>query len=131
MKKTCLCITSDVHGAILSKNYADNSEVLFGLARYSKAVKALRNQYEEIILFDNGDAIQGSPLLTVSNQDDAYTHILSYVFNHLDMSFINLGNHDFNYGEKTLLRYIRDNKAELLTTNVLFMDNPLGKITNH
>jgi 2',3'-cyclic-nucleotide 2'-phosphodiesterase / 3'-nucleotidase len=43
------------------------------------------------------------------------------------MSFINLGNHDFNYGEKTLLRYIRDNKADLLTTNVLFMDNPLGK----
>jgi 2',3'-cyclic-nucleotide 2'-phosphodiesterase / 3'-nucleotidase len=127
MKKTCLCITSDVHGAILSKNYADNSEVLFGLARYSKAVKSLKNQYEEIILFDNGDAIQGSPLLTVSNQDDTYTHILSYVFNHLDMSFINLGNHDFNYGEKTLLRYIRDNKADLLTTNVLFMDNPLGK----
>ena len=126
MKKTCLCITSDVHGAILSKNYADNSEVFYGLARYSTAVKQLKKQYSDVLLFDNGDAIQGSPLLTVSNQDDAYTHILSTMFNHLDMSFINLGNHDFNYGESTLLRYIRDISAALLTTNVLFMDNTIG-----
>ncbi|MDP3305063.1 MAG: bifunctional UDP-sugar hydrolase/5'-nucleotidase [Erysipelotrichaceae bacterium] len=127
MKKTCLCITSDVHGAILSKNYADNSEVFYGLARYSTAIKQLKTKVDEVLLFDNGDAIQGSPLLTVSNQDDTYTHILSTVFNHLDMSFINLGNHDFNYGESTLLRYIRDNSATLLTSNVLFLDNPLGK----
>lgn len=127
MKKTCLCITSDIHGAILSKNYADNSEVFYGLARYSTAIKMLRNQVDEVVLFDNGDAIQGSPLLTVSNLDDTYTHILSTVFNHLDMSFINLGNHDFNYGESTLLRYIRDTSATLLTSNVLFLDHPLGK----
>jgi 2',3'-cyclic-nucleotide 2'-phosphodiesterase / 3'-nucleotidase len=127
MKETCICITSDVHGAILSKNYADNSEVFYGLARYSEAIKLLRKQYSEVLLLDNGDAIQGSPLLTVSNQDNTHTHILSYVFNHLDLSYINLGNHDFNYGESTLLRYIRDNRAKLLTTNVLFMDNPLGK----
>jgi 2',3'-cyclic-nucleotide 2'-phosphodiesterase/3'-nucleotidase len=127
MKKSCLCITSDVHGAILAKNYADNSEVFYGLARYSEAIKLLRKQYSEVILLDNGDAIQGSPLLTVSNQDNTHTHILSTVFNHLDLSYINLGNHDFNYGESTLLRYIRDNGAKLLTTNVLFMDNPLGK----
>lgn len=127
MKKTCLCITSDIHGAILSKNYADNSEVFYGLARYSTAIKMLRNQVDEVVLFDNGDAIQGSPLLTVSNQDDTYTHILSSVFNHLDMTFINLGNHDFNYGESTLLRYIRDTSATLLISNVLFMDHPLGK----
>ncbi len=127
MKKTCLCITSDVHGSILSKNYADNSEVFYGLARYSEAIKQLKKQYDEVLLLDNGDAIQGSPLLTVSNQDNTHTQILSYVFNHLDLSYINLGNHDFNYGESTLLRYIRDNRAELLTSNVLFMDNPLGK----
>jgi 2',3'-cyclic-nucleotide 2'-phosphodiesterase / 3'-nucleotidase len=127
MKKSCICITSDVHGAILSKNYADNSEVLYGLARYSEAIRQLKKQYDELILLDNGDAIQGSPILTVSNQDDNYTHILAYVFNHFSLSFINLGNHDFNYGERTLLRYIRDNKASLLTSNVLFMDNPLGK----
>ena len=127
MKKSCLCITSDVHGAVLSKNYADNSEVLYGLARYSEAVRQLKKQYNEVILLDNGDAIQGSPILTVSNQDDTYTHILSYVFNHFYLSFFNLGNHDFNYGERTLLRYIRDNKAPLLTSNVLFMDNPMGK----
>lgn len=127
MKKSCLCITSDIHGAILSKNYADNSEVFYGLARYSTAVKQLKKQYSDVLLLDNGDAIQGSALLTVSNQDDTYTHILSSVFNHLDMSFINLGNHDFNYGESTLLRYIRDTSATLLTSNVLFMDHPLGK----
>jgi 2',3'-cyclic-nucleotide 2'-phosphodiesterase / 3'-nucleotidase len=127
MKKTCLCITSDVHGAILSKNYADNSEVFYGLARYSVAVKRLRKKYDEVLLLDNGDAIQGSPLLTVSNQDNTNTHILAYVFNHLDVNLINLGNHDFNYGESTLLRYIRDNRAPLLTSNVLFLHNPLGK----
>lgn len=127
MKKACLCITSDIHGAILSKNYADNSEAFYGLARYSEAIKQLKKQYSEVILLDNGDAIQGSPLLTVSNQDDTNTHILSYVFNHLGISYINLGNHDFNYGKSTLLRYIRDNKAGLITSNVLFMNNPLGK----
>jgi 2',3'-cyclic-nucleotide 2'-phosphodiesterase / 3'-nucleotidase len=127
MKKSCICITSDVHGAILSKNYADNSEVFYGLSRYSEAVKHLKKQYDEVILLDNGDAIQGSPLLTVSNQDDTYTHILSYVFNHLGVNAINLGNHDFNYGESALLRYIRDNKADLLTSNVLFLNTPLGK----
>ena len=127
MKKACFCITSDVHGSILSKNYANNSEVFYGLARYSEAIRQIKRQYDDVLLLDNGDAIQGSPLLTVSNQDVTHTHILSYVFNHLDLSYINLGNHDFNYGESTLLRYIRDNRAELLTTNVLFMNNPLGK----
>ena len=127
MKKSCLCITSDVHGAILSKNYADNSVTSYGLSRYSEAVKKLRKAYDEVLLLDNGDAIQGSPILTVSNQDPAYTHILAYVFNHLDVSVINLGNHDFNYGESTLLRYIRDNNAMLITSNVLYMNHPLGK----
>lgn len=51
---------------------------------------------------------------------------MAQAFNSLNYDFINLGNHDFNYGEDQLLKYIHDNNAKLLTSNVLLNNNPIG-----
>ncbi|MGE0090906.1 MAG: hypothetical protein AB7S50_15665, partial [Bacteroidales bacterium] len=49
--------TSDIHGYILAKNYADNSKVDYGLSIVSNIIKEKRNQ--NTILLDIGDDLQG------------------------------------------------------------------------
>jgi 2',3'-cyclic-nucleotide 2'-phosphodiesterase/3'-nucleotidase len=44
----------------------------------------------------------------------------------MEYDFINLGNHDFNYGEEVLQRHLDNMHAPLLTGNVLYKGKPLG-----
>ena len=57
-----LVATSDVHGYVMPYSYADNGETDHGLVRLKSTVSALRN--ENTLVIDNGDILQGSPLLT-------------------------------------------------------------------
>ncbi len=127
MKTIKLVITSDVHGNIFPTNYTsvDNIEP-YGLARISTAVKEFRKQ-GEVILLDNGDSFQGTPLLTYAQKfTKQRVNPIAASFNHLNYDFINLGNHDFNYGEETLIDFINSNNAKLLTSNVKYNNEQLG-----
>ncbi|HLT57041.1 MAG TPA: bifunctional metallophosphatase/5'-nucleotidase, partial [Bacillota bacterium] len=56
--------TSDVHGNVLPKLYGNNEKAELGLAKYASAVKRKRLQNNPLIVIDNGDLIQGTPLMT-------------------------------------------------------------------
>lgn len=121
-----LCVTSDIHGVISATAYHDNLPKPYGLSRYSTALKEIRNS-NEVIVLDNGDSLQGTPLLTLSHKTKQRPVILASVFNDLGLNYFNIGNHDFNYGIGRLSEYIEDCDAECLTSNVLYHDKPLGK----
>ena len=57
-----LVATSDVHGYVMPYSYANNGEADHGLVRLKSTVSALRNG--NTLVIDNGDILQGSPLLT-------------------------------------------------------------------
>ncbi|QIK70528.1 bifunctional metallophosphatase/5'-nucleotidase [Erysipelothrix sp. HDW6C] len=117
--KVKILATTDVHGNIFPTNYtARNNVESFGLARIATAIKTLKKD-NNLILVDNGDAFQGTPLLTYAHQHtDTIVNPMAHVFNRLDYDFINLGNHDFNYGQEVLEKFIRENNATLLTSNL-------------
>ncbi|AMC92529.1 bifunctional metallophosphatase/5'-nucleotidase [Erysipelothrix larvae] len=119
MKLTILA-TTDIHGRIYPTDYTSRDNVSsFGLSRFSTYVKKMRER-EDIILVDNGDSFQGTPLTAYAHQHpNSYMNPSAYAFNVLNYDFLNLGNHDFNYGPKILKKYIDEVKAPLLTSNVL------------
>lgn len=127
MKNMKLIITSDLHGFILPSDFTSrNSIVDLGLSRISTAIKAYRaNKDDKVLLIDNGDAFQGSPLLSYSHKKQT-ANPMAEAFNLLNYDYINLGNHDFNYGPARLMDFIQANKAKLLTSNVYHNHKPIG-----
>lgn len=115
--------TTDIHGTIYSHHYLDNSLSLNSLSRISTVLK----QYleKEVVLIDNGDVLQGSPLTTYNNRYQNHS-IMAKAFNHLNYDYFNLGNHDFNYGQTILERYLNEQQATCLTSNVRINNQPIG-----
>ena len=108
--------TSDVHGQITSTNYALNKKDSLGLSRLATYVNTLK---EETLLLDNGDFLQGNILLdyyrTYANES---IHPMIQAFNLLKYDAVNLGNHDFNYGQDYLNKVIQDLNAHIVCANV-------------
>ena len=129
-QNTTFFITSDVHATVLEHSYADGQIKPYGLSRY---LTALRNEQQKhpVITIDNGDILQGSPLLTYFHQQHRSPHLLAQVLNHLQIDYFNLGNHDFNYGLPILKQFLGDLDAQVLTSNVLLDGQPVGKTRLH
>ena len=116
--KIKIIYTSDVHGTLHGFNYANQKNEKRGLASLKTYLKTQKNEY---ILIENGDMLQGSPLLdynrtrSIKNQK-----LVAKVINNLNYNYVNLGNHDFNYGVEHLKNYLDQLKAKNICNNVLF-----------
>ncbi len=109
--------TSDIHGTIYPTRYSDNKEQNFGLAK----IKTLFNNYkdENTICIDNGDLIQGNPLTFYF---DSYhknkISPLTKTISKMGYDYLNLGNHDFNYGIKALSTHLENCNIPCITNNI-------------
>ena len=105
MKRIRLLVTSDVHGYVYPYSYADGKKENIGFAKVKAVMDSLKD--ENTLLLDNGDVLEGSPL--------SFYHFHSHSKNISPMSkamrligydYVNVGNHDFNYGEEALLQHL-------------------------
>lgn len=113
--------TSDLHGHIYSYDYAiDAPTNNTGLTRVSTIVKQEREKDPDLILLDNGDAIQGN-LISLFNND--LVHPITNVMNLLDYDLRVLGNHEFNYEFDMLTRAIDAFEGDFITANIYKADN--------
>lgn len=119
--------TSDIHGYIYPYKYHDNQERAFGLAKVSAYIKD--NYDENSIYLDNGDVLEGSQLLDYYYQSDEMANPIKTAFNHTLLDYVNLGNHDFNYGLKNLNDYLTG--FNCLTSNISLNGLPFGKSVIH
>ncbi len=131
--------TTDLHGNILPFDYYENRPAGRGLAKVATLIAQARAWNPNSILIDCGDTIQGTPLEYV------YQHYvkngrlpldLSFkggplledpmmrVMNHLGYDAMVLGNHEFNYGLKSLERARRDARFPWLSANTAAPGNP-------
>ncbi len=124
LNKTCV-FTTDIHGTISAKSSINNELNLNGLSRVSTYLKELEKTHE-VLLCDNGDSLQGSPLLTYSHNNKLSPNLLALVMNEMEYMYTNVGNHDFNYGEEILHQFLDDLGATCITSNVLYKDIPIG-----
>ncbi|MBL4935441.1 5'-nucleotidase C-terminal domain-containing protein [Clostridium sp. YIM B02515] len=113
--------TSDLHGAIYPMDYNTGAAANVGLARISTYMNNLRAANPNTMLIDNGDTIQGTPLVYYYNMiDKTAEYPMMKVMGAMHYDSWTLGNHEFNYGLETLNRVIADaykNNISVLSAN--------------
>ncbi|ERI90053.1 5'-nucleotidase protein [Clostridiales bacterium oral taxon 876 str. F0540] len=108
--------TSDLHGAIYPMDYNTGLAANVGLARISSYMNNLRAANPNTMLIDNGDTIQGTPLVYYYNMiDKTAEYPMMKVMGAMHYDSWTLGNHEFNYGLDTLNRVIADAKKNNIT----------------
>lgn len=112
--------TSDLHGNILPINYATNSPSDVGLAKIATLVKQFRNEYQNVIIVDTGDLIQGTPLEYYHARiDNKPADPMVLVMNKLGYSAWVIGNHEFNYGLEVLKKAVSEAQFPALSANII------------
>lgn len=125
MKRIRILATSDVHGYIFPYSYADGMNANIGFGRIKTMIDSLRD--ENTLILDNGDVLEGSPLMFyhyTDHPDDVSP--VTTVMNEIGYDYVNVGNHDFNYGEEALMMHLQNLKAPCITNNWLFHGKPYG-----
>lgn len=121
--------TSDIHGNVLNYDYAAGKapSTPQGLAKVSTYVNSVRASNPNVMLIDNGDTIQGTPLSYYYDMlDTTSEYPLMKVMGAMKYDTWTLGNHEFNYGLTTLNRIISDAEKEninVLSANTYKSDN--------
>lgn len=123
MKLTILA-TSDIHGYIYPTDYREAiADQPMGLL---KASEIIRNEREkavgEVVLIENGDFIQGSPLAQYVNEKIGDPAELVEVLNELKVDAGVIGNHEFNFGIDYLKAAIAEVNHPVLSANILKED---------
>ncbi|MBI2251329.1 MAG: bifunctional metallophosphatase/5'-nucleotidase [Armatimonadetes bacterium] len=123
--KLTVLATTDLHGQVYPLDYFTLKEKAQGLAKIYTLVKEIRKTNPDTLLIDCGDTLQGSPL-------EYYHH--KYLFNLADpiiqaMNFMKyesmtIGNHDFNFGLKVLLKAKAEAKFPFLSANTYKKNSP-------
>lgn len=88
-QKVVVLYTNDVHCGI------EDGVGYAGLAAYKKAYAAAGY---EVLLVDNGDAIQGGPIGTLSKGE-----YITDIMNEIGYDLATIGNHEFDYGIEQLM----------------------------
>lgn len=112
--------TSDVHGSILAINYGNNEYSPLGLAKVSTFIKKERANGRHVLVLDNGDLIQGTPLTYhyVKKQSTEENPMIR-VLNHINYDAAVVGNHEFNYGMNVLKQAVESSNFSWLCANIL------------
>lgn len=112
--------TSDLHGNVLPHNYGNNRMNEIGLAKVGTLIQKEQNHNEHTILIDNGDLIQGTPLVYYhANFENHSPNPMINLLNLLKYDVGVFGNHEFNFGKDYLKKAIDESKFPWLSANIL------------
>ena len=121
--------TSDVHMHLKCHDYFSDTPLQGrGLEGLCAQIEDLRRETLEqggvVLLLDNGDLLQGTPLGDLLAEDTARTapHPVSETLNALDYDAMGLGNHDVDYGLPYLARFADDLKGPVVSSNLHLTD---------
>ena len=119
-KRTLVTIisTTDLHGNILPIDYYTNKPDARGLAKVATIIRAARKENPNLLLLDSGDTIQGSPLEYVHNKvNNTPPDPMMLAMNTLNYDAMTVGNHEYNFGLKVLLKARSEAKFPWLSAN--------------
>ncbi len=102
--------------------YSDRPEPAIGLTRTASLIHEARRQAERddalVLLFDNGDSLQGTPFGNWAAENVPDAHPLPRAFNTLNYDAIGLGNHDFGFGLELVNRIARQTACPMICSNM-------------
>ncbi|EGW38669.1 metallophosphoesterase [Desulfosporosinus sp. OT] len=121
--------TSDLHGTVYPYDYFSGATVSEGLAKVSTYVNQERAIDPNLLLVDNGDTIQGTPLATYyATIDKTSPNPMISAMAAMHYDTWTLGNHEFNFGLDMLNKVI--NEAKDSDIHVLSANTYKGDDTN-
>lgn len=122
--------TTDLHTNLVNYDYyQDKPAQNVGLAKTAVLIEDAKKENSNVLLVDNGDTIQGTPLGTykaiVNPIKDGEQHPMYTALQKLGFDAGTLGNHEFNYGLDYLKRVIATAGMPIVNANVV--DAKTGK----
>ena len=112
--------TSDIHGNIFPIDYSNHTEQHIGLGKIASLVNGEHRKHEHVLLIDNGDLLQGTPLTYhyVKNNQQKPNPVIK-ITNEMKYDAAVYGNHEFNYGKKVLEQMVKESNYPWLSANLL------------
>lgn len=124
--------TTDLHGAIFPYDFINDvnqtykGEPIASLANISTYVEQQRvaedkNSSFKMLLLDNGDRLQGQPIVNVYNNKDLTknTHIFTDVMNYMGYDATVVGNHDVEPGHEVYDNMVKQANYPWLAANIV------------
>ncbi|HEL2309087.1 TPA: bifunctional 2',3'-cyclic-nucleotide 2'-phosphodiesterase/3'-nucleotidase [Streptococcus suis] len=116
--------TTDLHTNLVNYDYYQDKPVeTLGLAKTAVLIEEAKAENSNIVLVDNGDTIQGTPLgnykSIIDPIEEGEQHPMYAALDTLGFDAGTLGNHEFNYGLDYLRKVIATAGMPLLNANVL------------
>lgn len=110
--------------------YADTPDADRGLTRTASLIRRARDQAGRdsalVLLFDNGDALQGTPFGEWAAEVTTDAHPLSQAFNAMGYDAVGLGNHDFGFGLDLVNRIAAQTACPVVCSNLRTTQGPQG-----
>ncbi|WP_211299497.1 5'-nucleotidase C-terminal domain-containing protein [Pukyongiella litopenaei] len=124
-----LLATTDLHMHLTGHDYlADQADPARGLTRIATRIAEARAEAARagapVLLLDNGDALQGTPLDEID--EPGRPHPLMRALGYLRYDAAGLGNHDFYRGLAVLDRILADAPCPVLCSNLRLNDDAPG-----
>ncbi|GAE16278.1 5'-nucleotidase [Bacteroides pyogenes JCM 6292] len=113
--------TSDVHGNYYPYDFITRTGWEGSLARVHSFVKQERECYKDnLLLFDNGDILQGQPTAYYYNFIDTVSpHLCAEIMNYMGYDAGNMGNHDVETGHAVFDRWVESCRFPILGANIV------------
>ena len=113
--------TSDIHGNYFPYDYMKDAPSSGSFARIYSYLQAQRAEYgDNLLLFENGDLLQGQPSAYYYNFIDTLsTHLAAEMLNYMKFDAANLGNHDIETGRAVFERWASDCNFPVLGANII------------
>ena len=119
--KIKLICTGDVHGAIFPYDFIENEPLNTSLAQIYTYIKEQRSvKSQEVVLVDNGDFLQGQPVVYYSNYEKHEgPHICADVMNFMGYDAASVGNHDLETGHEVYDNLVKEFNFPWLAANAV------------
>lgn len=113
-----LYATTDVHGLLLPYDNTEEKVIDHSMANLAWLQDSIGK--DKMVLLDNGDILQGDPLVYYYNfVDTTSPHIVATILNDLGYDAATIGNHDIETGHNVYDRVKREYKFPLLAANAI------------
>lgn len=114
-----LLSTTDSHGHLLAWDDMTNRPANWGLAKIAALVETIRATEPNVLLLDCGDTIEGTPLAYYFNvKDPSPPNPEIAVMNAMHYDAMEVGNHEFNFGERVMWKAKRESHFPWLAANL-------------
>ncbi len=114
--------TNDTHSRIEPLPDTDKyNPDLGGVVRRAAYVDKIRNENKNVLLFDAGDFLQGTPYFNMFKGE-----VEIEAMNLLKYDAVTLGNHEFDYGMDVLEDIVKKAAFPIVCTNYNFSETPIG-----